>query len=287
MNIKKIAKEQLEDIRKLDCQCFERSEKRSVENITALWEISNGGSWIGEKEDELVAYIFTHIYGSVGTIGPLGVVEKHRKNGYAKLIIKTAVEYLYKNGCTTIGLEVLPEKVENIGLYLSMGFRFVQPSVLFHLKCNEYNQKKKYVTGNSISIKLLKKFDAKFVQKHRGYSLYNDINWVVNHNPENVIFVIEKGEIEGFLSYNTELYKYVWGYMGDEFCDHNVINNMLGYLGKVNSCNVLPIRVNLNYFDLLKKHLPNIYIEKVIERMVLSNKESESITGLICRSWIG
>lgn len=75
--------------------------------------------------------------------------------------------------------------------------------------------------------------------------------------------------------------------MGDEFCDHNVINNMLGYLGKVNSCNVLPIRVNLNYFDLLKKHLPNIYIEKVIERMVLSNKESESITGLICRSWIG
>lgn len=289
MNIKKMTKDQLREVRELDGKCFNRIEKRSMKNVTALWEISDGGGFVGEENDELIAYLFTHRYGNVGTIGPLGVLSDHRKKGYAKEIIAVAITFLQEQGCTTIGLEVLPDKVENIGLYSGMGFQFVQPSVLAHFKCYGYEPDACYKNGNEISIASLEQFNRKFLQKHEGYSLYSDVCWVIDHSPDKILFYVEEDEIKGFLSYNVELYQYVWGYLSEEICNPKVTGNMFGYLAKINSCDDLPVRINMKYFALLKSIFPEIYIEKIIERMVLcnNNEEMKTETGIILRSWIG
>ena len=89
------------------------------------------------------------------------------------------------------------------------------------------------------------------------------------------------------MSYEPKFYKYVWGYFSGDSLDKQIIQNMLGYLGEINLCNELPIRANMAYFDLMKGFFPGIFIDTIIERMVLCNERIESKKGIVLRSWIG
>lgn len=74
----------------------------------------------GEKP---VGYIFTRIFGKVGFFGPFGVVPSYQGTAVGKALVRATIEYMERSGCTTIGLETMPETAYNLGLYTKLGFR--------------------------------------------------------------------------------------------------------------------------------------------------------------------
>ena len=82
------------------------------------------GSFIAVDDNERpVGYIFTRTFGQVGFFGPFGVVPTHQGSHVGKALVRATVEYMARCGCTTIGLETMPETAYNIGLYSKLGFQ--------------------------------------------------------------------------------------------------------------------------------------------------------------------
>lgn len=55
-------------------------------------------------------------------MGPLAVRTDRQEMGIGRIIVSAAVEWLQREGATTIGLETMPRTVENIGFYGRLGF---------------------------------------------------------------------------------------------------------------------------------------------------------------------
>ena len=80
------------------------------------------GSFVIEVNGEMVAYAFSHLWGSVGWVGPLGVLPAEQCKGYGTEIVSRCVQYLKSAGAKTIGLETMPRSYKNLGFYCKLGF---------------------------------------------------------------------------------------------------------------------------------------------------------------------
>jgi ribosomal protein S18 acetylase RimI-like enzyme len=85
-------------------------------------ESSRDGCFVIEEKGQLIACAFSHIWGKIGWIGPIGVTPMSHLQGFGKQITNQCIEYLKQKGCTTIGLETMPRSYRNIGLYSKLGF---------------------------------------------------------------------------------------------------------------------------------------------------------------------
>lgn len=91
------------------------------------------GSFVAlDDSDRPVGYIFTRTFGRVGFFGPFGVVPKHQASHLGKTLVQATVQYMERSGCTTIGLETMPETAYNIGLYTKLGFRMSSLTLRVH-----------------------------------------------------------------------------------------------------------------------------------------------------------
>src|SRR5439155_17985878 len=91
------------------------------------------GSFIAlDEHEQPVGYIFTRTLGKVGFFGPFGVVPKHQASHVGKALVRATVEYMERSGCTTIGLETMPETAYNLGLYSKLGFRLFTMTLRLH-----------------------------------------------------------------------------------------------------------------------------------------------------------
>ncbi len=279
----------LDEIPALDQQCFGRDDMRKKENIHALWEISQGGAFVGCINGEIVAYLFTHRYGSVGTIGPLGVLGDYRNRGYGQQIIKHAADYLKQCSCNVIGLEVLPDKVKNMGLYLKLGFRFVQPTLLYTLKSTADFISKNCISGGDMPRERIASFCSQFQKNHSGYNLEWEIEWIINHNPNEIIFYQQEQEIKGFMSYSPDLYKFVFGYISKDVNLSNTLYELYNAICFKSGINNLKIRVNTKYHRFFQLLSNNISIESTIMRMELfpDRMVSQTEDDIVMRSWVG
>ncbi len=70
-----------------------------------------------------VGYIFSRTFGKVGFFGPFGVVPNYQGTAVGKALVRATIDYMERSGCTTIGLETMPETAYNLGLYTKLGFR--------------------------------------------------------------------------------------------------------------------------------------------------------------------
>jgi len=107
----------------LDNECFGRGGNfRSIDNLAELMANNPDGCFVVLHKDEIADYTFTRILGSAGFIGPLGVKPVLQGKDLGRAIVQASVDTLIRADCTSIGLEVLPSKISNIGLYQKTGF---------------------------------------------------------------------------------------------------------------------------------------------------------------------
>jgi ribosomal protein S18 acetylase RimI-like enzyme len=82
-----------------------------------------GGFIALDDRGKPIGYIFTRTFGKVGFFGPFGVVPGYQGIAVGKALVRATIDYMERTGCTTIGLETMPETAYNLGLYTKLGFR--------------------------------------------------------------------------------------------------------------------------------------------------------------------
>jgi ribosomal protein S18 acetylase RimI-like enzyme len=134
--------EHLDEIIRIDEATFKRAEPRSIENLSALRFSDPDGCFVIIDANRIVGYNYSKTMGNEGYLGPLGIIPGYQNKGLGKALVLKSIEYLVKN-CSVIGLEVLPENGNVIGLYQRRGFISGFPSFLFQIP-DEFKPKKLY-----------------------------------------------------------------------------------------------------------------------------------------------
>ncbi len=102
---------------------------RTRENVLACLALNPEGCFVAEA-DGLVGYIFSRVWGALGWIGVFGVRPDQHSRGVGHQLLAAAVARLQAAGCTTIGLETMPDRAYNVGLYTRAGFRPVHSTIV-------------------------------------------------------------------------------------------------------------------------------------------------------------
>lgn len=88
----------------------------------AIRDAGDGAMIWRDEDDRLLAFNMSHYSGAEGWMGPLAVRSDRQGEGFGKLIVGAAIEWLKDHNATTIGLETMPRTMENIGFYGALGF---------------------------------------------------------------------------------------------------------------------------------------------------------------------
>jgi GNAT superfamily N-acetyltransferase len=88
----------------------------------AIADAGEGAMVWRDEADRTVAFNIAHRSGTEGWMGPLAVRPDRQLGGVGKEIVTAAVEWLQRQGVTTLGLETMPRTVDNIGFYSRLGF---------------------------------------------------------------------------------------------------------------------------------------------------------------------
>jgi ribosomal protein S18 acetylase RimI-like enzyme len=103
---------------------------RSQANLTASLALHPDGCFVAET-DKMVGYIFSRAWGKLGWIGTFGIDPDYHGQGIGHKLIIRAIKSLEKAGCTTIGLETMPDSLYNVGFYTKLGFNPTYPTLYF------------------------------------------------------------------------------------------------------------------------------------------------------------
>lgn len=230
----------------LDMACFDRPFPRSVENVRTLHRRSDSESYVLRDGERLIGYVFTHRCGSSAFLGPLGVDASYRKRGLGKLLVRYAREALLSDGCWTVGLEAMPDKIYNIGLYGSLGFQYTAPTLLLSPGPDCCFPSWEPVDSTAIDYFFIEKFFQDMEKRSAGCSLESDVKWALEHHAADLMFYQIKQDIKGFLCYTPNLCRDVWGaFMDEQFREPFLA--LFGALQRRHPDIPLKVRVNSGY----------------------------------------
>ena len=94
----------------------------SLSSRTIVWryalEDAGDGAMVWRDADgHIVAFNMVHQSGTEGWMGPLAVRPDRQGEGIGSMMVLHGLEWLARQGATTIGLETMPRTVDNIGFY--------------------------------------------------------------------------------------------------------------------------------------------------------------------------
>jgi len=286
-----MSEKDFEDVVELDKICFNRSDRpRSTENIAALHQNHPKGCFVAKNTDlQAIGYLFTKILGDVAYIGPLGVLPQWQGKGIGKLLIQRAVTCLVDAGCKTIGLEARADAIGNIGLYLSMGFRPVMPTVMFRPKATLFsNFSDELLNINDISVKKIDDFCEK-LRTSSGIDLWPDLDTCCRNGYDNIFFTARNGELNGFFAYTPLIYPHGWGgFLPDFSCTSfaALYENAV----RVNDGRTFSVRANYRYANLHQLLGGHFEVEMCLIRMLLRDFAGDfdaiATSSIILRSWV-
>lgn len=283
----------LDQIANLDAECFDRiNHARSIENLRTMLDNSPGGCYVMLVREQMVGYIFTHRLGLVGYLGPLGVKPAFRGLGYGKDIVDYGIRMLRAEGCSTIGLEVLPESGHNIGLYSRAGFRCTYPTIMLGRRNRGREEIINVVSAQEIAHKgQLQRFLDGLTIAGKGYSLETDLLWALQNHPDECFFYWEDEEIKGFLAYTLDLYPFVWGAISSTVTDPSVLNLLYSAVEKRHRNVDIKVRVNTRYKKIDWFFSLGFKVERSFLCMLLNGSEgsfqNQDTHGLVLRAWMG
>ena len=103
--------------------------QRTRANVLACRERDPEGCFVAEEESQVMGFIFSRTWGSVGWFGTFAVLPPYQGRGIGQRLITASLGYLHQEPGRVIGLETMPESAYNLGLYLKLGFRITFPSL--------------------------------------------------------------------------------------------------------------------------------------------------------------
>ncbi len=90
--------------------------------LEMYWSRFPEACFVVEVRNRVIGFVFTHLWGEVGWMGPLAVLPDYQGRGYGKALVENAVQCLIDRGVRTLGLETMPRNYRNIDFYTRMHF---------------------------------------------------------------------------------------------------------------------------------------------------------------------
>lgn len=137
-SIRLMTVDDIDAVRALDVQAWaayvhrttgQRESMRTREHIQACLALNPDGCFVAE-DNGLAGYIFSRCWGNLGWIGTFGVHPSQQGEGLGRQLLNAAIASLESFGCTTIGLETMPDSPYNVGFYMHYGFRPVDTMIM-------------------------------------------------------------------------------------------------------------------------------------------------------------
>lgn len=125
-----IDREAFETYRRQHGQLDQRLPQRTTANMEAALNRPFPGVIVEWPAGRPAGYCFTHIWGSVGWLGTLGVEPRKQGFGLGKAVIAGGLDLLRRAGCETLALETMPESGKNLALYTRLGLEIRMMTLL-------------------------------------------------------------------------------------------------------------------------------------------------------------
>ena len=121
-------------VREIDRDAFEQARRqggegtralrlRTLENMQAALQRPHPGVVVEWPPGRVAGYCFTHVWGSVGWLGTLGVTPRKQGVGLGRAVTAAGLDLLHEAGCQVLALETMPENGKNIALYTRLGLQ--------------------------------------------------------------------------------------------------------------------------------------------------------------------
>lgn len=115
--LNRIDRDAFEHYRRRHGQLNRALRLRTAENMRAAVHRPHAGVVVEWPAGRVVGYCFTHVWGSFGWLGTLGVLPDYQGRGLGQTVIAAGLDALDAAGCTTLALETMPESGKNLALY--------------------------------------------------------------------------------------------------------------------------------------------------------------------------
>jgi GNAT superfamily N-acetyltransferase len=102
--------------------------------IQAAIEEEPRGCFIAMLGDEPVGTAYSHVWGSVGWVGPVEVLPDHQGLGVGKTLMEACHAHLDSRGCRVFGVETMSDNEGNKRFYAGLGYRPVGVTVFAEKK---------------------------------------------------------------------------------------------------------------------------------------------------------
>jgi ribosomal protein S18 acetylase RimI-like enzyme len=107
---------------------------RPAKIIQAAIEEEPHGCFVAMLGDQMVGAAYSHVWGSVGWVGPVEVLPGHQGSGIGKALMGACHEYLGSKGCQVFGVETMSDNERNKKFYAGLGYRSVGVTVFAEKK---------------------------------------------------------------------------------------------------------------------------------------------------------
>jgi GNAT superfamily N-acetyltransferase len=107
----------------------EEAPRRTRTNVTSCLVKDPAGCFVATEDGQVVGFIFSRTWGSVGWFGTFSVLPAWQGQGIGKQLLAASLDYLRRRPDRVIGLSTMPESPYNLGLYLKQGFQMRHPTL--------------------------------------------------------------------------------------------------------------------------------------------------------------
>lgn len=102
--------------------------------IQAAIEEEPLGCFVALLGDKIVGTAYSHIWGTVGWVGPVEVLPEHQGSGIGRALMEACHGYLGSKGCKVFGVETMSDNERNKRFYAGLGYRSVGVTVFAEKK---------------------------------------------------------------------------------------------------------------------------------------------------------
>lgn len=206
VTVRRIAADDYELVGDIHRRAFGLPAGPSREYVENLCYSDPEGCLLALLRGEPVGYGCVHRAGSVGYLGPSGVLKEHRGRGIGKLLLDARARHL-SSRCRIVGLETLPDQGGNIGRDLRAGFRETLPSremVKIVRDVDGPLDRQAIVRGDELSATQRERFPA-LVRAWSdrllgGLDLTRDLERFLSRYPQHVLFHLDAGRPVAFIA---------------------------------------------------------------------------------------
>ncbi len=225
-NLRQMKKEDLREVNLLLSKAFTHARLQQGyresrvplcrrEFLELYFTANPSGCFVIKKNERIVSFCFTRLWGTVSWLGPLGVDPAEEDKGYGKEIVLAAVERLKISGAKTIGLELNANSTRNLAFYTKLGFE--AQGLAIDVIRNVRKQQKPLRPAEFKALKLSEVPSEKrssFLEKGRkfwqqiepGLDYTGELELTEKFKFGDACFIMKSGRIIGFILAHTQTY---------------------------------------------------------------------------------